>query len=270
MIPHREIAAAKLNLALHVRGELPDGRHSIETIFAFCTDGDRLTADPADTFSLSVSGLFAQELPPEQDNLVLQAAKALQQAAGVEAGAAFRLDKQLPVAAGIGGGSADAAAALRVLTSLWGADPAHAAAVAPKLGSDVPACLISLAARGEGAGDRLTLIDDMSLSGTPVLLANPRVQLSTADVFARWDGADHGPLDQDWRNGRNDLEAGAIALVPQIQTVLAWLAAQPGADFVRMSGSGPTCFALFHSLEERDRATEAVPREWWHLSTTLR
>ena len=270
MIPHREIAAAKLNLALHVRGKLPDGRHAIETVFAFCTDGDRLTADPADTFSLKASGLFAGELPPERDNLVLHAARALQEAAGVEHGAAFHLDKRLPVAAGIGGGSADAAAALRVLTSLWGADPAHAAAVAPKLGSDVPACLISLAARGEGAGDRLTLIDNAALSGTAVLLANPRVQLSTADVFARWDGVDHGPLDEDWRNGRNDLEAGAKALVPQIETVLAWLAAQPGADFVRLSGSGATCFALFDSVEQRDRATEAVPREWWHLATTLR
>ena len=269
MIPHREIAAAKLNLALHVRGRLPDGRHAIETIFAFCTDGDRLTADPADILSLTVAGLFARDLPGKDDNLVLRAARALQEAAGTADGAAIHLDKQLPVASGIGGGSADAAATLRLLTSLWHLDPALALAVAPSIGSDVPACLHSLAARGEGAGDELTLVDPVGISGVPVLLANPRVALSTADVFARWNGIDQGPLG-DWRQGHNGLDSAATALVPQIETVLAWLAAQPGANFVRLSGSGATCFALFDSKEQRDRSTEAVPREWWHLATSLR
>lgn len=269
MIPHREIAAAKLNLALHVRGRLPDGRHAIETVFAFCTDGDRLTADPADTLSLTVSGLFARDLPSEDDNLVLRAARALQEAAGVADGAAIHLDKQLPVASGLGGGSADAAATLRLLTSLWHLDPAHASAVAPSLGSDVPACLLNLAAKGEGAGDDLTLVDPAGISGVPVLLANPRVGLSTADVYGKWNGIDQGPLD-DWRQGHNGLEAAATALVPQIETVMAWLAAQPGANFVRLSGSGATCFAMFDSEEQRDRSTEAVPREWWHLATSLR
>jgi 4-diphosphocytidyl-2-C-methyl-D-erythritol kinase len=248
---------------------MPDGRHAIETIFAFCTDGDALSAEPAEMLSLQVSGPFAAELGDQDDNLVLRAARALQDAARVTQGAALRLDKRLPVASGIGGGSADAAAALRLLTSLWRIDPAHASAVAPKLGSDVPACLLSLAARGEGAGDKLTPVDLSAISGAPVLLANPRVALSTADVFARWDGVDHGPLDE-WQHGRNDLETAAIELVPQIQTVLAWLSAQPGVDFVRLSGSGATCFALFHSEELRDRATVAVPREWWHLATSLR
>jgi len=269
LIPHREIAPAKLNLALHVRGTLPDGRHAIETVFAFCTDGDRLTADPADTLSLTASGPFSRDLPDDDDNLVLRAARALQEAAGVAHGAAIHLDKRLPVASGVGGGSADAAAALRLLTSLWHIDPAHAAAVAPALGSDVPACLISLAARGEGAGDELSLLDPAGISGTPVLLANPRAAMSTADVYGRWTGIDQGPLD-DWRQGFNGLEEAATALVPQIETVMAWLAAQSGADFVRLSGSGATCFALFDSVEQRDRATEAVPREWWHLATALR
>jgi len=98
---------------------------------------------------------------------------------------------------------------------------------------------------------------------------NPRVPLSTADVFARWDGVDHGPL-ENWREGRNDLEAPAIALAPQIGAVLGWLSAQPGASFVRMSGSGATCFALFENEEERDSAADAVPREWWRLATFLR
>jgi 4-diphosphocytidyl-2-C-methyl-D-erythritol kinase len=267
--PAREIAPAKLNLALHVRGKLPDGRHAIETVFAFVTDGDGLSATPADTLSLAVTGPFAEQLGPVEDNLALKAARALAEAAGVHAGAAIVLDKQLPIASGIGGGSADAAAVLRLLTSLWGIDPAHAAAVAPKLGSDVPACLLSLPVRGVGAGDQLTAVDLSDVSGMPVLLVNPRVALSTAEAFAGWDGIDQGALD-DWRDGRNGLEQIAIALVPQVETVLAWLSAQRGAEFVRMSGSGATCFALFESEQDRDNAAELVPREWWHLATFLR
>ena len=266
---HSDIAPAKLNLALHVRGKLPDGRHAIETIFAFCTDGDRLTAELADDVALTASGPFADALPASDDNLVLRAALALREEAGVVEGAALHLDKRLPVASGIGGGSADAAAALRALTSLWRIDPKGAAAAAPKLGSDVPACLLSMPARGAGAGDQLTPIQLPDLSGTPVLLINPRVELSTAAVFAAWDGADRGPLG-DWRQGRNDLEAPAKALVPQIETVLAWLSVQPGAEVARMSGSGATCFALFESEAARDFAADNVPREWWRLATFLR
>ncbi|HXC74037.1 MAG TPA: 4-(cytidine 5'-diphospho)-2-C-methyl-D-erythritol kinase [Sphingomicrobium sp.] len=265
----REIAPAKLNLALHVRERRPDGRHSIETVFAFCTDGDRLSAEPAEALSLTVAGPFAAELPAMGDNLVLRAAAALQAAAGIGHGAAIHLEKRLPVASGVGGGSADAAATLRLLTSLWQIDPTHAEAVAAELGSDVPACLLSLPMRGEGAGDQLTPVDLSALSGTPVLLINPRVPLSTADVFARWDGVDHGRLG-DWREGRNDLEAVATALVPQIETVLAWLSTQPGVSFLRMSGSGATCFALFDSDSAREAAADGVPREWWRLATSLR
>jgi len=264
-----EVAPAKLNLALHVRGKRPDGRHSIETIFAFCTDGDRLTALPADGISLSVTGPFAGELGDPQDNLVMKAARSLADAARVTAGAALTLDKRLPVASGIGGGSADAAAALRLLTSLWRIDPSHAQAVAPGLGSDVPACLLSLPMRGEGAGDELTPIDLSELSGAPVLLVNPRVALRTADVFAQWDGEDRGPL-AGWRDGGNDLEAPALGLAPQISAVLAWLHTRAGVNFARMSGSGATCFALFDDEASRDEAVLAVPREWWRLATFLR
>ena len=268
-MPHREIAPAKLNLALHVRGKLPDGRHSIETVFAFCTDGDRLSAEESKEITLNVTGPFASELGDPQDNLVLKAARALAAAAEVEKGASITLDKRLPVASGIGGGSADAAAVLRLLTALWRIDPAHASSVAPELGSDVPACLLSLSARGEGAGDKLTLVELPELSGKPALLVNPRVALSTAEVFARWDGVDHGPLGE-WREGWNDLEAPATVLVPQIGSVLGWLSAQAGTTFVRMSGAGATCFALFESEEARDSAADAVPREWWRLATFLR
>ena len=264
-----DIAPAKLNLALHVRGRLADGRHSIETIFAFCTDGDRLSAEEADEISLSVTGDFAEELRDPADNLVTKAAAALATAANVNRGARLTLEKRLPVASGIGGGSADAAAALRLLTSSWQTDPKHAEAVAPQLGSDVPACLLSLPVRGEGAGDRLTSVDLSEISGTPVLLVNPRVALGTADVFAGWDGVDQGPL-EDWHSGFNGLERFAIKLVPQIETVLAWLSAQRGSTIVRMSGSGATCFAFFDSEQARDSAAELVPREWWRLATFLR
>ena len=265
---YAEPAPAKLNLALHVRGKLPDGRHSLETIFAFCTDGDRLEADEADALSLSIRGPFAEGLSVT-DNLVLDAAIALRNAAGVTAGARLHLTKKLPVSSGIGGGSADAAAALRLLTGLWGIDPRHAVDVAPAIGSDVPACLLSLSARGTEAGDKLELVQDSSISRTPVLLVNPLVPLSTGAVFVAWDGVDRGPL-TDWREGRNDLEAPALGLAPVIGEVLDWLRSQPGAGFVRMSGSGATCFALFDSEAERDTVAAACPSNWWHLATFLR
>lgn len=267
--PGREVAPAKLNLALHVRGKLADGRHAIETIFAFCTDGDRLEVQAATEISLVVKGPFAGGLVATKDNLVMKAAHALAAAAGLGKGAALTLEKRLPVASGIGGGSADAAAALRLLTSLWRIDPRHAEIVAPGLGSDVPACLLSLPMRGEGAGDRLTPIDLKDVSGTPVLLVNPGVPLSTAQVFEQWNGKDGGPLG-DWRAGGNDLEQPAIAIVPEIASVLSWISSRPGATFARMSGSGATCFGLFTSKEARDSALAAVPSEWWRLSTYLR
>ena len=262
-----EPAPAKLNLALHVRGKMIDGRHRLETLFAFCTDGDRVAVEAADEISLELKGPFAGDL--EGDNIVVRAAYALRKAAGIDAGAALTLIKKLPVASGIGGGSADAAAALRLLTRLWSIDPCHASVVAPSLGADVPACLLSMTARGDGAGDELVLVDDNRIAGTPVLLVNPLIALSTGTVFGGWDGVDRGPL-TDWRNGRNDLEAPARAVVPQIAEVLGWLSERPGADFVRMSGSGATCFALFDSEEARDSAAADCPETWWHLASFLR
>jgi 4-diphosphocytidyl-2-C-methyl-D-erythritol kinase len=263
-----EPAPAKLNLALHVRGKLVDGRHALETLFAFCTDGDRLEAEAADDLTLTIDGPFAEDLS-EGDNLVMAAAGALRRSAGIDAGATLVLHKYLPIASGIGGGSADAAAALRLLTRLWGIDPAHAAAVAPGIGSDVPACLLSMTARGEGAGDQLKLVDDPSIAGTPVLLVNPSIPLSTAAVFAAWDGLDRGPL-MDWRAGRNDLEAPACILVPEIGEVLDWLSQRDDVTLARMSGSGATCFALFDSEGKRDAAAAACPSNWWHLASFLR
>jgi 4-diphosphocytidyl-2-C-methyl-D-erythritol kinase len=261
-------AYAKLNLALHVRGKMADGRHAIETIFAFCEDGDELTAEPAADarFELHVSGEAAHDLGPE--NLIADAWTDLKRASGINEGVSFTLDKWLPVASGLGGGSADAAAALRLLTRFWDLDARIAEVVAPGLGADVPACLLSRSCRGEGAGDDLQAID-LGLAGTPVLLVNPRAFLTTGAVFAAWDGVDRGPLDG-WRDGRNDLEAPAIKLVSKVANVLDWLREQPGAAFVRMSGSGATCFALFDDIDARDVAANAVPAHWWHLATRLR
>jgi 4-diphosphocytidyl-2-C-methyl-D-erythritol kinase len=198
----------------------------------------------------------------------------------VTAGAAIRLDKRLPVASGIGGGSADAAAALRLLVRLWGVDVADAALheIAAALGADVPACLVSKSCRGEGKGDALDLIDDRTLAGVPVLLVNPRVAVPTGPVFQRWDRQDRGPLGEGEPlaaalAGRNDLQPPAVAMQPVIADVVAALAAQPGVRLARMSGSGATCFALFEDTAARDAADAAIGAAhagWWRLATALR
>jgi 4-diphosphocytidyl-2-C-methyl-D-erythritol kinase len=267
-----ETAYAKLNLALHVRGRQPDGYHRIETAFAFAEHGDTLGVGEADGIGLRVTGPFAGSLTGK-DNLVLTAAQALREQFGVEAGAALTLDKRLPVASGIGGGSADAAAALRLLSRWWRLDLAEDALIelARKLGADVPACLHSRTARGEGRGDRLEFAD-YGVRGAHVLLVNPGVALSTRAVFDRWDGRDGGPL-EDPRTGRNDLEAPAKALAPQIGEVLDALEALGTAVLIRMSGSGATCFALFAEESERDEGSRRIAERrphWWRLASRLR
>jgi 4-diphosphocytidyl-2-C-methyl-D-erythritol kinase len=268
----REAAYAKLNLALHVRAREADGYHRLETLFAFCVDGDLLSVGPGDDLSLDIEGPFAGELKGG-DNLVLRAAEALRGACGIEAGAALRLDKRLPVAAGIGGGSADAAAALRLLRRWWGLEVGDDVllGIAARLGADVPACVRSETVLGEGRGDRLAPAD-IRVTGSPVLLVNPRVALSTPAVFRAWDGIDRGPLDpRRFPDGRNDLETPAVALVPLIEQVLAAL--RPGAAMARMSGSGATCFALYEDEEARRTAAERVRAahpDWWTLETVLR
>ena len=269
--PMHETAYAKLNLALHVRERMADGYHRLETIFAFAEDGDRLTVDESDRLELEITGPFAAGLATDENNLVLQGAQALRERFAVGEGARLTLEKNLPIAAGLGGGSADAAAALRLLARRWrlDVDQADLHEIAAALGADVPACLFSRPARGEGRGDTLQPLTDDALSGTPVLLVNPCIPLSTAAVFSAWDGKDRGSLGA-WREGRNDLEPAAIALVPEIAEVLAAL---EGADFARMSGSGATCFALYITEADRDSAaaslSEAKPH-WWTLATRLR
>ncbi|MGQ7829219.1 4-(cytidine 5'-diphospho)-2-C-methyl-D-erythritol kinase [Altererythrobacter sp. Z27] len=266
-----ETAYAKINLALHVRRRREDGYHELETLFAFVDDGDRLVARPSAEDRLSVSGEFAPALDHPFGNIVAKALTALPRAEGL----AIELEKRLPVAAGLGGGSADAGAVFRMVERShgWPEDWRDRAA---KLGADVPACVLSQTCIGRGTGTELEPIES-DLTGAPVLLVNPRVPLATGPVFRAWDGQDRGPLPQGSastvaRGGRNDLEAPAISLCPVIADVLGALhATQPW--LARMSGSGATCFALYDSIEARDAAAVRIADEhpeWWQMSGKLR
>lgn len=275
-----ERAYAKLNLALHVRGREPDGYHRIETLFVFAEDGDQLRAGEGEGLTLALDGPYAGDLPEGADNLVMRAAERLRERFAVRLGAALRLTKYLPVASGIGGGSADAAAALRLLARFWklSATESELSTIASALGADVPACLLSRAARGTGRGERLVVVEDSSVSGMPLLLVNPGIALATASVFRAWDGVDRGPLPdgpllEAALAGRNDLEQPAIAMVPQIASVLQALRSGDGALLARMSGSGATCFALFGSARHRDETAARIAAEhpsWWQMATRLR
>lgn len=268
-----EPAPAKLNLALHVRRRRPDGYHDLETLFAFTTFGDTLRAAPADTLTLAVDGQFAAPAGEGDDNLVLRAARALAAATGTRAGAALTLTKNIPVAAGLGGGSADAAAALRLLDRMWGtARPRRwLEGLAADLGADVPACVGSQSCFATGKGDALVAVE-LGMAGMPVLVLNPRIAVPTPPVFAGWDGVDRGPLDPaaDLQALRNDLTAPAVALVPEIAGLIDWLESQPGMVLARMSGSGGSVFGLFSDISSAGAAERAVPSAWWSANTTLR
>ncbi|NIJ06475.1 4-diphosphocytidyl-2-C-methyl-D-erythritol kinase [Sphingomonas vulcanisoli] len=269
-----ETAYAKINLALHVRAREASGYHAIETFFAFAEDGDRLTL--SDAPGLVIEGEFAAGLQADGDNLVTRAAVAFAEAFGTEA-RGFRLEKALPIAAGIGGGSADAAAALRLLARAEGVteDDPRLMTIAAGLGADVPACLLSRTCRGTGRGDELASVEPGRLAGMALLLVNPRLPLATGPVFQGWDGQDRGalaegdPLDVAL-DARNDLEPPARALRPEIDAVLATLRAQAGVVLARMSGSGATCFALFGNDAARDTAAAAMPAGWWQMATRVR
>ena len=271
-----ETAYAKVNLALHVRTRRDDGYHALESLFAFCADGDALRGAVREEgeIILVIEGDFAEGLSAGEDNLVVRAARALQAASGTALGADLVLDKRLPIASGIGGGSADAAAALRLLIRLWDINPTRIdfPAIATSLGADVPACLGSQTVFGTGIGERLETVD-LDLAGTPVLLVNPLIACPTGPVFKGWDQIDRGPLDPaEWRRGRNDLATSAIALVPEIDDVLAVLRAQLPV-VARMSGSGATCFALFADDAARDAAAERIADghpDWWLMASALR
>jgi 4-diphosphocytidyl-2-C-methyl-D-erythritol kinase len=268
-----ETAPAKINLALHLRGRRPDGYHDLETIFAFTAFGDALQGEAADALSLTLSGPTAAAADVGEDNLVLRAARALAAAAGVRAGARLHLDKHIPVAAGLGGGSADAAAALRLLNRLWSLDwpLERLAALAEPLGADVPVCVHARTMFGAGKGEALTAWPG-EVAGTPVLLVNPRVPVPTGPVFAGWDRIDRGGIapGAPLASLRNDMTAAAVALQPVIATVLSRLSALPGVQLARMSGSGATCLALFGAPAARDAAAASLASTgWWLMPTRI-
>jgi 4-diphosphocytidyl-2-C-methyl-D-erythritol kinase len=278
--PIVETARAKLNLMLHVVGRRADGYHLLESLFAFTRFGDVLTIEAADSLSLTIQGPFAPTLATSaDDNLVVRAARRLAEAAGLPAaGAAIRLEKRIPVAAGLGGGSADAAATLRGLNRLWGLgwSPERLAALAAALGADVPACVHSRPMWGTGVGDILRPAR-LAWSSLPVLLANPRWPLATPGVFkafreaalpfsAPLAGAEAAVTVAALAGWRNDLEAAASLCAPEVMALGRALAHQPGVRLARMAGSGPSWFAVFESGDDMARACDALGAThpgWW-------
>ena len=288
MVAIARLAPAKVNLFLHVGPLEADGYHSLASLVAFADVGDRLSVEPAGRLSLAVTGPFAGALDGEGDNLVLRAVRALGAAAGIgEPGLKISLDKQLPVAAGLGGGSADAGAALNLARDALDLpfDDVALAEIAASIGADGPMCLHARAAWARGRGDVLTF--EPALPPLPALLVNPGIPSSTGAVYQAFDAgapglADTPPPPVDWsapaveawlQMQRNDLQAPAVALAPAIGDALAAAEALPGARLTRMSGSGATVFALFDTTpaaEAAGRALAALQPDWWVQPTVLR
>ncbi len=284
MTAARVFAPAKINLTLHITGQRDDGYHLLDSLVTFAPVRDRLLIQAGNTLSLTVEGPEAAGVPADMKNLALQAAALVSEGEG----AALVLEKYLPAASGIGGGSADAAAALRGMLmrgkELQAEDwiPPTEDALKPlaaeilALGADVPMCLLSKPCRVRGIGEKLEFV---TLPELPALLVNPRVPVPTGAVFAGLERRDNAPMPEvlpefagagsliDWLAGqRNDLEAPAMAAAPVIGAVLSALRDLPGCRLARMSGSGATCFALFESEDEAMNGgtvlSEAQPG-WW-------
>ena len=282
-----EHAPAKLNLTLHVLGRRPDGYHELDSLVVFASCGDRLSLTPGPDLSVTTTGPFATAIT--DGNLVTKAARLATQAApGLTLGA-FTLEKHLPVAAGLGGGSSDAAATLRLIRR---ANPHLASsvdwpAIATRCGADVPVCLLGMAARMQGLGERVTSVGPLPDLGC--ILVNPRVPLATADVFKALAAPPLHDLagETDWprdlstphavieyvRSGRNDLEVPARRLCPAIAPVLERLRSAPGVIAARMSGSGPTCFGLTATVNAAGQVARSLSGSepgWWVAAAALR
>jgi 4-diphosphocytidyl-2-C-methyl-D-erythritol kinase len=282
----RRPAAAKLNLYLHVLGRRGDGYHLLDSLVAFAAVGDEIVAETAAALSLRVSGPQAPALAGDPAaNLVWRAAERLAAETGHEPAAALTLIKNLPVAAGIGGGSSDAAATLRALDALWrlGLDEARLGRIAARLGADVPVCLAARASWVGGIGEAVEAAPD--LPEVTALLVNPGQALATPAVFAARAGAFSAParfapmppdaagLAALLAERRNDLTAAAVALAPEVAHVLARLERLEGALLARMSGTGATCFALFARAAEAEAAAARLGAEeprWWVAAGRLR
>ncbi|MCH8183023.1 MAG: 4-(cytidine 5'-diphospho)-2-C-methyl-D-erythritol kinase [Proteobacteria bacterium] len=280
----RRAARAKVNLYLHVLGKRADAYHDLDSLVVFAEFGDEIEAASAPDLSLQVIGPFADQVPQSTGNLVLRAAGRLRAAARTGAGAGITLTKRLPVAAGLGGGSADAAAALHALCELWEIEPTRVdlRKIAAALGADVPVCLAGRASLIRGRGE--DIVPAPALPPCHFVLANPGVALGTAEVFARHDGAGSGkaPLEGPFPDAcalaralserRNDLEPAARALAPAIGETLRLIAETPGCLLARMSGSGATCFGLFENSIDAEAAAGIVRRsepDWWIEATAM-
>lgn len=287
-----EAAPAKINLALHVTGLRADGYHLLDSIVTFADHGDRLSFVPAERDGFSLGGRFGPLLSAQPDgpdgNLVLKARDLMRDALALEGRAApavaIELEKNLPVASGIGGGSADAAATLRGLLRFWDVTPPQEtlSALALKLGADVPMCLESRPLRARGIGERIDRLEAMPRFG--IVLANPLKAVSTPEIFRRLEQKNNPPIDappqgadrQDWlgylARQRNDLEPPARAIMPEIADI-SNLLREAGARLVRMSGSGATCFGLFNDLSEaqtaQGRLAELRPDWYFQAAETV-
>ena len=281
-------APAKLNLYLHVLGRRDDGYHLLDSLMTFVRVGDGICAEPAHDLSLTVGGPFAEGLDKGEDNLVLRAARGLAGVCGVTAGARIRLVKNLPLASGLGGGSADAAATLQALSHLWRLSPApeDMVALALGLGADVPFCLAGEAGFVGGIGESLepAAVPPPGAPAVWVVLINPSAALSTSEVFA----AREGPFSQSGRfkdipsdaaelaallkERNNDLTQAAVSLSPEIGNALDALESSRGSLLARMSGSGTTCFGLFGGEDDARQAAAVISGEapgWWVVTTRL-
>lgn len=284
--PLVETAYAKVNLFLHVTGHQDNCYHDLETLFAFTEFGDVLRIERSDSTTLEIHGPQSVDLSTGPDNLVYRSVKMLSTICGQKLAARVVLDKRIPVAAGLGGGSADAGAVMRSLIQLYDLKPPtdllHSCAT--KLGADIPACYTSNPAIGRGRGERLQPID---LVACPILLVNPGVKVSTAGVFQRFKetgqafsppGRKVGAIEslaeliRVLETHHNDLQSVAITITPEIGTVLNVLRSDASCLLGRMSGSGATCFGLFETMERAQTAAVRISRDypgWWVMPTTL-
>jgi 4-diphosphocytidyl-2-C-methyl-D-erythritol kinase len=275
------LARAKVNLWLQVVGRRADGFHLIDSLVAFTDLADEIEVAPASGLSLEIAGPLAAALEGDPDNLVLKAARLLAGRAGVAPRAALRLTKRIPVAAGLGGGSADAAATLLGLVDLWriAMPPEELFDLAETLGADVPMCLAGRPVLASGIGERLAPAP--ALPACAILLVNPGVALPTPAVFGARQGSfsaarqigdgwrDLGSLAEELGRRGNDLTEAAISLQPTIAGVLDRLKRSDGVAHVAMSGSGATCFGLYGSIEEARRAASRLPASWWRHAGRL-
>jgi 4-diphosphocytidyl-2-C-methyl-D-erythritol kinase len=278
------LARAKINLYLHVVGRRADGYHLLDSLVVFAETGDEIDVAPAADLSLKIEGPFAGNLAADDDNLVLRAARALRDLAGGTAGAAITLTKNLPVASGIGGGSADAAATLEALIALWKIVPDRAALerLALGLGADVPVCLAGKASFMGGVGEEIAPAG--ALPEAHLLLVNPGIATPTPAVFkarkadfsaaGRWAAPPndaHG-LAEALQSRTNDLTDAAITVTPAIRDVLAAIGETQNCLLARLSGSGATCFGIYASAEDADSARAAIETAhpgWWAVAARI-